>query len=217
MQKFLFWLKKKCFNRAIEECGLSHLSRGFFASSQVRIIILVNDTSFLFGVALCWTLLLLLFFGSWIFWVEVELQQRLLNRWDLTLLLRKWLLLQQQVSLLALHLRAEGSSDSTRLCLDIFQMCIGHFLLCTLHKLMIGTENSYSRDSSRSNLESWSYNRYRASDKICPLLLMIPSQKIERSEIFDLVISTPANLQKIVVIPTHGKSTKNSSIFRHIY
>ena len=51
MQKFLFWLKKKkCFNRAIEECGLSHLSRGFFAS---RIIILVNDTSFLFGVALC--------------------------------------------------------------------------------------------------------------------------------------------------------------------
>ena len=112
-----------------------------------RIIILVNDTSFLFGVALCWTLLLLLFFGSWIFWVEVELQQRLLNRWDLTLLLRKWLLLQQQVSLLELHLRAEGSSDSTRLCLDIFQMCIGHFLLCTLHKLMIGTENSYYSNS----------------------------------------------------------------------
>ena len=187
MQKFLFWLKKKCFNRAIEECGLSHLSRGFFASSQVRIIILVNDTSFLFGVALCWTLLLLLFFGSWIFWVEVELQQRLLNRWDLTLLLRKWLLLQQQVSLLALHLRAEGSSDSTRLCLDIFQMCIGHFLLCTLHKLMIGTENSYYSNSCCCsthpdpiwNLEATTIIEHQIKSVLYSLL-MISKQKKEK-------------------------------------
>ena len=132
----------------------------------------MNDTSFLFGVALCWTLLLLLFFGSWIFWVEVELQQRLLNRWDLTLLLRKWLLLQQQVSLLELHLRAEGSSDSTRLCLDIFQMCIGHFLLCTLHKLMIGTQCLIQIQSGILRGSTTHPTRYRAPDKICPPLLM---------------------------------------------
>ena len=35
-----------------------------------------------------------------------------------------------------------SSSDSTRLYLDIFQMCIGHFLLCSLHKPMIGTSKN---------------------------------------------------------------------------
>ena len=53
------------------------------------------------------------------------------------------------VSFTAAKVLLEGSSDSTRLCLDIFQMCIGHFLLCTLHKLMIGT-----RDSSLIQIQS---------------------------------------------------------------
>ena len=99
------------------------------------------------------------------------------------------MLLQQQVSLLELHLRAEGSSDSTRLCLDIFQMCIGHFLLCTLHKLMIGTENSYYSNSCCCsthpdpiwNLEATTIIEHQIKSVLYSLL-MISKQKKEKIE-----------------------------------
>ena len=78
------------------------------------------------------------------------------------------------VSFTAAKVLLEGSSDSTRLCLDIFQMCIGHFLLCTLHKLMIGTRDSSLRALAthpdpiwnEGTIDSWSSIK---SDKICPI------------------------------------------------
>ena len=60
-----------------------------------------------------------------------------------------------------------SSSDSTRLYLDIFQMCIGHFLLCTLHKPMIGTSwndaNFITADPGRGLLKHKLHTNFQSS------------------------------------------------------
>ena len=131
------------------------------------------------------------------------------------------MLLQQQVSLLALHLRAEGSSDSTRLCLDIFQMCIGHFLLCTLHKLMIGTENSYYSNSCCCsthpdpiwNLEATTMIIEHQIKSVLYSLLMISKQKKEKNRAkrvtkIEICLPTPQNRGDFNARKSPKKSSK---------